>query len=885
MTAAFVASIFSASMQVSAVRAETLSSSEVELSAKERVNKPEDQASEAIRRTFSPRALKAFFGEEAARIDFAKLQEESEVGQRQFDLYVDGRFVIRQNVELFHRSNGRIGIRLPATLILSRDLKFADLPRLSGLRPTDMIDDVPALIPGAMVAFDAVKARADVSIPRSWYASFARFDGFLPPPRWTYGIPAVILNYQANAQWHRYGETVGRHGYLSFDARANFRQWRLFGSGSVSVDKEARRSRTQFERGDVNLTRVFGEKKVRIKAGELHTQAFYLDSLPLLGIEIYDDDSMMSSAERGYAPVVSGIAQSAARVTVRQFGRIVFERNVEPGPFRFADLPGLTSGTDLVVTIHESDGSERTFVVPYMEAPLMLRAGRTHFHVGLGRLHENGQSMDGGDPFVFSGGIGYGLPYDLSIFGGTQMSRNYWNATSGIAANLGVPGAISIQLDRAQYEVRRQAHYRAPSSSGLRLREQWLKHFSSTGAFVSASWRRYLAGRYLSLVDYRRRYGRVHGAVWDSSADLQDEVTLALTQSLGHYGNWQLSGTYYRFASAQERSNVGSTFSTAWQGISLSLSLQHTQSAHGSGEDDRETVCFANITVPLSMFFGYSASAQYATVGLQRDADGRIQSTMGSSGAFGKDRLWSYALTASRGNGAQSLNGSLSREGANGRATLSGAYGDHTARLALSGEGSLIGTAYGVLPAKRVVGGSAIIEVPGAPEAKPETFTAAARLGDRFFITDLNNYQANDITIDPNSIPANVMMPIYLQRLVPADDAVLAIKYETMKGWQFAPQMTRTDGARLPFGAHARIVAHGLLSGMDTVLNERSRAYFSAAPMTGVVEVVWRGKRGRRACWAPYSLKKDIDADPNIRVIQKTLVCREVPDPVEPLKP
>ena len=364
-----------------------------------------DSEAQALRSGFSPRALRALFGDRAGQIDFAKLQAESEVGRRQFDVYVNDRFVSRQNVELYHRPDGSIGVRVQAMALLIQDLKFDLLPQLKDRDLLELVENVGDLIPGAKTSFDVIKGRADISIPRSWFAAFGLHDGVLPPPSWTYGIPAAILNYQTNLEWNRYDAADAQHAYLSLDGRLNFNEWRLLGSGSFSADRTTGRAAADFDRGSIFLTRVFGEAKSRLKAGEIHTQAFYLDSVPLLGIELYDDETMMSSLEKGYTPVVSGIAQTSARVTVRQFGRIVFERNVRPGPFTFTDLPGLTSGTDLEVTIREETGEERTFSVPYLETPLQLRAGRVHYSASAGRWR--GTSNTAGEkPFVLSGGIG-----------------------------------------------------------------------------------------------------------------------------------------------------------------------------------------------------------------------------------------------------------------------------------------------------------------------------------------------------------------------------------------------------------------------------------------------------------------------------------------------
>ena len=833
-----------------------------------------DSEAQALRSGFSPRALRALFGDRAGQIDFAKLQAESEVGRRQFDVYVNDRFVSRQNVELYHRPDGSIGVRVQAMALLIQDLKFDLLPQLKDRDPLELVENVGDLIPGAKTSFDVIKGRADISIPRSWFAAFGLHDGVLPPPSWTYGIPAAILNYQTNLEWNRYDAADAQHAYLSLDGRLNFNEWRLLGSGSFSADRTTGRAAADFDRGSIFLTRVFGEAKSRLKAGEIHTQAFYLDSVPLLGIELYDDETMMSSLEKGYTPVVSGIAQTSARVTVRQFGRIVFERNVRPGPFTFTDLPGLTSGTDLEVTIREETGEERTFSVPYLETPLQLRAGRVHYSASAGRWR--GTSNTAGEkPFVLSGGIGYGLPWDLSIFAGAMASEDYRSATAGLAMNAGAAGAYALKLDRSRAE----GQGALSDETGMRTTLQWLKRIQATGSYLSAAWRHSLSGRYLTLSEaLSRRAGEALSRESQEDA-ARDEATLSLSQSLAGLGSWHLSGTYHRWASDRHRVNVSSIFSTYWNGMTVSLSAQHSRTTYSGGAlGERETLLFANLTIPLSTLRGPGASSHYFTLGVERDSDGALRENAGLSGVFGEKQRWSYALSASRGNGSKSFNGSLSKEGRYGRATVSASHEPSADRLAFFGEGSLVGTGYGLFAAKRVNGASALIEVPNAPEAAPEQFAVATRSGARFFITDLNNYRMNEITINPNTVPANVMMPVYVRRLVPADDAVLAVSYETMKGRQFAPEITFENGEALPFGAIVRIVAPGLLSGMDTVVNERGRAYFAAAPVTGVVEAVWETRGKRHACWAPYSLVKDEALHHDASVFEKTLVCRATAD-------
>lgn len=93
---------------------------------------------QTIRRLFSPQALKDIFGEGAGSFDFARLQDEAEIGTRYFDIYVNDQFLIHQRVELFRKPNGEIGILIPAQVLFVQNLRFKDLPALSEKMPMDI---------------------------------------------------------------------------------------------------------------------------------------------------------------------------------------------------------------------------------------------------------------------------------------------------------------------------------------------------------------------------------------------------------------------------------------------------------------------------------------------------------------------------------------------------------------------------------------------------------------------------------------------------------------------------------------------------------------------------------------------------------------------------
>lgn len=188
----------------------------------------------------------------------------------------------------------------------------------------------------------------------------------------------------------------------------------------------------------------------------------------------------------------------------------------------------------------------------------------------------------------------------------------------------------------------------------------------------------------------------------------------------------------------------------------------------------------------------------------------------------------------------------------------------------------MIATGDGLFLARSLSGSSVLIDIPHAPEARPDQFAVSSRFNGKLLVTGLDDYRINDIAIEPNSIPANVVMPIYIKRMVPADNAILRVTYETQRGLQFVPEIYREDGSKLPFGTMVRIIGNKLLSGMDTVVNERSRAYFPSAPLVGFVEAVWDEDGEQRTCWAPYNLLDIADTTPDDKIVRRTLTCHPV---------
>ncbi|MDP1131083.1 fimbria/pilus outer membrane usher protein, partial [Klebsiella pneumoniae] len=75
------------------------------------------------------------------------------------------------------------------------------------------------------------------------------------------------------------------------------------------------------------------------------------------------DAEMRPSSQTGFAPVSRGVANSNARVEVRQNNSLIYSENVLAGPGELNDISAVNRSGAFYVTVSEADGRQTTFPV------------------------------------------------------------------------------------------------------------------------------------------------------------------------------------------------------------------------------------------------------------------------------------------------------------------------------------------------------------------------------------------------------------------------------------------------------------------------------------------------------------------------------------------
>lgn len=183
--------------------------------------------------------------------------------------------------------------------------------------------------------------------------------------------------------------------------------------------------------------------------GESFTPGDVFDSVPFRGVQLASDMGMLPDSMQGYAPVIRGIAETQAKVEVRQNGYSLYTTYVAPGAFEINDLNAASGSGDLEVIITEADGRERRFTQPYATLANMLRENTWRYSATVGEYN----SANGGErPMFTQASLAYGLPFDLTLYGGF-WGRFYRAGVVGVGKSLGSIGAVSIDVTQAQTDV------------------------------------------------------------------------------------------------------------------------------------------------------------------------------------------------------------------------------------------------------------------------------------------------------------------------------------------------------------------------------------------------------------------------------------------------
>lgn len=811
-------------------------------------------------------------------VDAARYSEGNPVapGERSVDIYLNEQWVGRQNMR-FELPTPDSKVASPcydATLFaeLGIDITHITSDVQQQLETTGVCLPLSNLVEGGNAIFDENTQRLDIQVPQAFLIRQAR--GYVNPKYWDDGVTAATLKYDYTGyRSNQHDISSQTYQYLGLLGGFNWQSWRLYYRSALN--------RSDSQGFDYQNLATYAERAVpslysKMTVGDSSTDGQVFDSISYRGIELTSDDRMFADSQRGYAPVVRGIARTNARVVVRQQGQSIYETTVPPGPFAIDDLYPTGQGGNLSVTITEADGSEQSFVVPFTSIAELLRPGTTRYSLMAGEYRDNSMVEK---PALFMGTVRHGLSNLITGNGGVVAAEGYLSASAGLAFNTSV-GALAFSVTQAQTKLPGESDQNGQSigvtyanslpetNTSLTIASY---HYSSDGF--------YTASEAMRMRDYLQ-HGEVNRTVFNSSLPTdstsyddsfkyrrRNQAQVSITQGLPEgYGAFYANANAQDYWGGQRRDmNFQLGYNNSYKSLSYNVALNRLRNMSSGDWDNQLSVSFS---IPLGSKNG---SPRLNTSYTSTRESSSIQT--GVSGSAGSDNQFNYGVSVA--NNRTDENGSYNTLGVNGnwlapKATIGGSYSKSNDYDQVSGSvsGGVVAYRGGVIFASMLGDTVGIIEAPDAAGARVTNYSGT-RLDSRgrAIVPYLSPYRQNDVELDPKGLSSDVEFKTTSQRVAPTAGAVALMKFETSSGYSILLTGHRADSTPLPFGAEVKD-ANGIGVGY---IAQGGQALVRVHEQEGHLRVIW-GEGAGESCGFDYKLPGGAVAQGEFRQLE--VICK-----------
>jgi len=701
------------------------------------------------------------------------------------------------------------------------------------------------LFEGASTQYDSGELKLTIHAPQVLLRREAR--GYVDPEVWDHGVTAGMLDYSYNGYRSR-NRALGSNTshYASLRAGLNMGPWRLRYSAAVNKTDA---TGTHYRGHSATLERGLVKLKSRLVLGDTVTDGRVFDSVRFRGVRMDSDERMLSDSQRGFAPVVRGIAQTNAMVSITQLGQEIYQTNVPPGAFVIDDLYPTGASGDLTVTITESDGSVHEFIVAYAGSAELVRPGTYQYTLAAGQ-HESG-AMDNAPKFVM-GHVRRGISNRMTGYAGVMVAEGYTAVSGGLAFNLAA-GAVATDFTFAT------THTAIGNFRGSSARVTWAKNLSRSGTNVTLASYRYSSQGYydpsaaFSLRDRAARGSGIPGGFGLLGVQkTKNRLVANISQRLpGNWGNLNLSAssqdywardgrdTQYQAGMSRRigRMNVGlsasrmhNVFRRRWDNqymltLSMPLGGIYTNSSYSHREDSQALNISASGTAGQHSQFGFGAFVN-ATA-----SDYSGAATQYSGGA---NASWNASKAQ------MSVNLSSSRYG-------SRQYGVNVS-------GGVVAFGGGIVLSRRLGDTIAIVRAKDAAGARVSGQGGGVRLNRKGLavVSNMQAYRQNRVNLDPQGLSTDIALAYTARQVAPTAGAVALLEYETERGYSLLLNGRHSDGSKLPFAAavtdeEGRNVGHVAQGG---------QALIRVKAVQGTLRVRW-GSGVDQTCQFSYTVPDD----------------------------
>ncbi|HHQ6559269.1 TPA: outer membrane usher protein [Serratia fonticola] len=694
------------------------------------------------------------------------------------------------------------GSRACISPALANELGFKEgvIKGLSWWHDGECLDE--SSVQGMEVRGDLATNALYLNIPQAFLEYTA--DNWDPPSRWDEGITGLLLDYNLNARSQRQQRDGSRNDNISGNgtAGANLGAWRFRADWQASLDHPTgpgQSTRKQLDWSRYYAYRAVPSLRSKLTMGENYLDSGMFDSFRFTGASLISDDNMLPPNLRGYAPEVTGVAKTNAKVVISQQGRLLYETTVASGPFRIQDINDAVSG-ELNVRVEEQDGSVQEFVMNTANIPYLTRPGSVRFKLATGKPSDSQHRSNG--PLFGTGEFSWGVSNGWSLYGGALTGSDYNALSLGIGRDLMVLGALSV--DATQSRARLPQENGTLSGGSYRL--SYSKNFDEYDSQVTFAGYRFSEQDFMSMSEYldAKDYGTRTG-------NGKEMYTITFNK---HFRDWGLS-SYINYSHetywdrpANDRYNLTmSRYFDVGRFRNVSLSLSAYRNEYNGTKDD-------GAYLSLSMPWGNNATVSYNATVSRNDTTHRV-------GYYDRsDEHNNYQLSTGTSRSGVNVSGYYNHEGDAARMSANASYqeGRYSA-VGMSMQGGMTMTTEGgaVHRAGMAGGTRMLIDTQGVADVPVRGYGRSSRtnIWGKAVIGDVNSYYRNQASIDLNKLGDNAEATKSVVQATLTEGAIGYRKFDVIAGAKAMAVIKLADGSEPPFGAtvmNARKQETGLVS-------------------------------------------------------------------------
>ncbi|WP_339495452.1 fimbria/pilus outer membrane usher protein [Pseudomonas sp. RA_105y_Pfl2_P56] len=769
-------------------------------------------------------------------------------GNYRVDIYSNEVIVGKRDIDFRKATNSnKVQACLTLDIVQQLGVDMSKLQTDGQLKPDapQTCYDLPSLIDKATVNYDPSRLRLSITVPQR--AMLRGRRGYVDPALWDAGVSAAFVNYQLSSNRNNTDASTTVSNNLGLRNGINLGGWRLRNESNFSSrtgESNSFTSNRSYVQHDVTLL------KSQFSAGDIFSDSQLFDSVRFRGVKLGSDEGMRADSERGYAPVIRGVAETNATVEIRQDNYVLYTTSVPPGPFEINDIYPSGSNGDLEVTIIEADGRRRETRQAFSSLPIMVREGQVKYSISAGKYNSNAEGL--ATPKFFSSTLAYGISGNLTGIIGMQASDNFKAMSLGMGRNTDI-GAFSFDLTHSSSQVRDQ------STQGSSVRMLYAKTFTGTNTNFTLAAYRYSTEGYRTLSEHveNQRYTD------NRSGNSKTRTDITVSQSLGHnqrFGSIYLNATDQRYWGRGGTQSLSSGYSNSWRDLSYNLGVTHTKDV-GAGRPSSDDT---QVNLSLSFPLGSTPRAPRAFISTNTQESGN-NTQFGVNGYLSENSDTYYSVQAGNSStGGNSGSASISTRNSFIDANIGYSQGRGFSSQNLNLAGSVVAHAGGINLGQTLGETFALAEVPGVPGGVKIDNYNGTETGSNGFavIPNTQPYRVNWISLDTRDFGADVEIENATQQVVPRRGSAVLVRYSSQTGQRVQFELFDSAHHRLPFGAALEDATGKQIAISDPNGKALALVQDSSATLT----IKWAGQQ----CQANYSLP---ERNKSLNYERETLIC------------